>query len=101
MARAKVSRNFKFVSLSVLEGAEAEMRAAGVQLSVDLENRALSGRDENGRAFAPYAAGTVRDKHGDRTVTLHRTSRMFGDFGVLQVTARGFGLGFKTDESLQ
>jgi len=83
MARIKVSRNFRVGDLvKYALPTTSDMRAAGEQLAVKIENRTLSGKDEDGRKFAPCADST--GKSGP--VTFHDTSRMFADFGVIKAT---------------
>lgn len=98
MARMTVKRNFSFAKvLDDLQPSEADMREAGEQLAVKIENRTLAGLDEDGRRFAPYARG--RRKFGKRAVDLHDTGRMFQDFGVVKATRRMFALGFRSRRS--
>jgi hypothetical protein len=110
MARIKVSRNFKVEDLvRDLQPTESELRREGEALVDRVKQRTLSGRDENNRAFEPYAPATVAG-HGQRRgrggrfvsktlVTLKDTGEMLDDLQVVKVTRKGFGLGFRTKRS--
>ncbi len=53
MARVSVKRNFHFTDiLAEVTPTASEMREAGEALAVKIENRTLSGVDENGRPLA-------------------------------------------------
>ena len=104
MARRQfnVKRNFKFVDLIKMDNPQTVMREAGERLAVQLENRTLSGRDENNRAFKRYSPEYQRRaKFGRSTVDLHGapTSAMWSDFGVVRAHRTGFALGFRSDKS--
>lgn len=96
MGRIRFGRNFKFRDVTKAIGNDRMMREAGEMLAMRIENRTLSGVDENRRSFIPYTDAYARRK-GERTVTLHGPqSRMFRDFGVVEVGPKRFGLGFRT-----
>lgn len=65
--------------------------------------RTLSGRDESGNSFRPYAASTKRQRarrgKSTSTVNLQDTNTMLGGIAILQVTARRGRLGFKGGEA--
>ena len=96
MARIVVRKNFRFENaLKDLTPTERDMRRAGEELAVKIENRTLSGRDENNQPFAPLA----QPKYGKDKADLHDTGQMFGDFGVVKATTKSVGLGFRTRRS--
>jgi hypothetical protein len=71
------------------------MEAAGNWLAVQLENRALSGRDEAGNKFKPYSAAYAKWKNVSRTaVDLHLSGDMWRSFGVLWASKNRVRIGF-------
>jgi len=100
MARMRLTRNFKFVDLIKIDGGSSVLREAGERLAVKVENRTMSGIDEDGRSFAPYSPAYAKRKLS-RTVNLHGEPRpqMFADFGTTRATATGFTIGFRSAES--
>jgi hypothetical protein len=102
MARVRVRSNFKFADITKQAATASTMREEGERLAVEIENRTLSGVDEDRRKFAPYSPEYQRrEKFGSSTVDLHRTGRMFSDFGVVKANRNGFSLGFRTSKSDQ
>jgi hypothetical protein len=96
MARIRIRKNFTFADLlDDVTPTEREMRKAGEELAVKIENRTLRGRDENNQPFAPLA----QPKYGSDRSTLHDTSRMFEDFGVVEASRKRFVLGFRSRRS--
>ena len=73
------------------------MTEAGLWLAVQLENRALSGRDEAGNRFKPYSARYAEWKGVARSaVTLRLSGDMWRSFGVLWASAKAVRLGFSS-----
>lgn len=76
---------------------ERTMRAAGVWLAVQLENRAAGGKDEAGNRFKPYSARYAKWKGvAQSAVDLHLSGAMWAAFGVLSATARSVRIGFSS-----
>ncbi len=73
------------------------MRKIAGDLTYRIQQRTLSGRDEDNRAFAPYAADGP--KSGQR-VTLEDTGAMLGEMGPTHVTATSTRVGW-TDADLE
>jgi hypothetical protein len=102
MARGsvRVTRSTTLKSPRILTATEA--RVIGLQLCAKIENRTLSGVDEQRRAFHPYSEdyGT-RVKHRLRPVDLRRTGKMLGDLDVVVATSHRIGIGFRSAEAEQ
>ena len=97
MARGRiaVSRNFTFKSARLMTVDTA--KAAGLTLCAYIENRTLAGRDETGKAFAPYSPDYAKYvKHRERPVDLHASGEMLGDLDVVVATSRRIGIGFRS-----
>lgn len=98
MARVRIRRNFKFVDLlDDIAPTERDMRKAGEQLAVKIENRTLRGLDENNREFIELA----EPKYGSTRADLHDTGKMFEDFGVVEASRKRFVLGFRSKRAEQ
>ena len=83
-------RKLKFVD-------EQTMLEAGRWLAVQLENRALAGKDEVGMRFRPYTAAYAKAKNVARTaVNLTRSGDMWASFGVLWASRNRVRIGFSS-----
>jgi hypothetical protein len=73
------------------------MEAAGNWLAVQLENRALSGRDEAGNRFKRYTDAYAKWKNvSPSDVDLHLSGDMWRSFGVLWASTNRVRLGFRS-----
>jgi hypothetical protein len=93
MARIKIRRNFAFKDIKLTPGRDT-MREVGMHLVERTVRRTKSGRDEDGRAFAPYQSGRPGP------VDLHDTGQMLDeDYGIGMLTENRVGLGMATARS--
>ena len=75
------------------------MREAGEYLAVQIENRALGGRDEAGNRFVPYTAAYAKAKNVSTTaVDLRRSGEMFAALGTLSHSRTHVRVGFRSAE---
>ena len=70
----KLNSKLRRVGKAVAEPSNADMLKIGFRVMDAIKQRTASGRDKDGRAFAPYADGTRRKKRGGGW--LHDTGRM-------------------------
>ena len=99
MARV-VLRGTKRISFEGMLGTPAErrsdLRGAGVEIAVRVQNRTMDGRDEDNRKFTPYTAKYAEWK-GVRPsdVTLYLSGDMLNNLDVLDATSRSVAVGFR------
>ena len=101
MAGFKVTKSYRSLKDSIEFSNPAIMREIGQRLVVNIVRRTMSGKDENNRNFAPYAASTRRRKptYGGRGgVDLYETGQMLNNLDVTEVTAKTVKAGFTDSE---
>jgi hypothetical protein len=100
---ARVTLKGQRVNFKGMLGTSAEkrsdLRAAGVEIAVKLQNRTQGGLDEGNRRFTPYSAGYAKQKGvSPNRVDLYRTGQMLNSLDVLDVTASSVVVGFTSPE---
>lgn len=98
-----IRRNFRFADIKGKLASPATMRTVGLNIAVHIVRRTMSGIDEQGRRFVPYAKSTKRRKlsYGSGAVDLFESGDMLNDIGVTKVTAKSVRVGFSSKEMEQ
>ena len=97
MARLRlVGKRISFIGmLGTSAEKRADLRAAGVEIAVKVQNRTQGGKDENNARFKPYTPAYAKQKGvGVTQVDLYRSGDMLNNLDVLEVTDHSVAVGF-------